>query len=150
MFSRYDIVSIYNKFMMLRIAVDFDGTIVENRYPQIGKPILFAFETLKMLNKKGHLLILWTCREGDLLQQAVDFCNENGVEFYAINSNYPEEKLESAVSRKVDANIYIDDRNIGGFVGWTNVWNSIHPEDEMVEQPKNIFKWRLNSKRIKR
>jgi len=48
----------------LTIAVDFDGTIVENKYPQIGKPIIFALETLKKLQEEGHLLILWTYRSG--------------------------------------------------------------------------------------
>lgn len=125
---------------MIRIAVDFDGTIVENKYPNIGKPILFAFETLKMLHKKGHLLILWTCREGEALQQAVDFCKENGIVFYAVNSNFPEEEIENAISRKIDANIYIDDRNVGGFIGWTAIWNSIHPEKMIYKQRRNIFK----------
>ena len=56
---------------MYRIAVDFDGTIVENKYPKIGKPLPFAFETLKAFQKKGCVLILWTCREGELLDEAV-------------------------------------------------------------------------------
>ena len=65
------------------IAVDFDGTIVEHKYPAIGKEMLFAFATLKELQKKGHKLILWTIRTGELLEEAVDFCRQNGVEFYA-------------------------------------------------------------------
>ena len=55
----------------LIIAVDFDGTIVEDAYPQIGKPIIFAFETLKKLQEKGHRLILWTYRSGSKLDEAV-------------------------------------------------------------------------------
>ena len=58
------------------IAVDFDGTIVEHKYPRIGKEIPFAIATLKRLQEEGHRIILWTVREGDLLQQAVDFCRE--------------------------------------------------------------------------
>src|ERR1700740_2237346 len=90
------------------IAVDFDGTIVEHKYPQIGKEMLFAFETLKALQNKGHKLILWTIRTGDLLQEAVDYCRSKGVEFYAVNANYPEEVLDEKTSRKVNADIYID------------------------------------------
>ena len=117
----------------MKIAVDFDGTIVENSYPKIGQPMLFAFETLKALQRKGHLLILWTCRSGERLKEAVAFCNDNEIEFYAINNNYLEEERDinssnDKISRKIDADIFIDDRNIGGFIGWSQVWQLIHPE----------------------
>ena len=79
--------------MRMIIAVDFDGTIVENRYPDIGKEIPFATETLRMLIHDGHQLILWTVREGKYLDEAVDWCFIHGVSFYAINKNYPEEKV---------------------------------------------------------
>ena len=62
----------------LIIAIDFDGTIVEDAYPKVGKPRLFAFETLKRLQSDGHRLILWTYRSGEKLQDAVNFCLENG------------------------------------------------------------------------
>ena len=81
----------------LIIAVDFDGTIVEDAYPSIGEPKIFAFETLKELEKDGHRLILWTYRNGQKLQDAVDFCKKNGIEFYAVNKNYPEEIFEGKV-----------------------------------------------------
>lgn len=117
----------------MKIAVDFDGTIVENKYPQVGKPMLFAFETLKALQKKKHNLILWTYRSGKELDEAVVFCKENGIEFYAINHSYPGESLTYKansldISRKIDADIFIDDRNIGGFLGWSKIWQLIHPE----------------------
>lgn len=110
------------------IAVDFDGTIVEHRYPSIGKEMLFAFATLKALQQKGHKLVLWTIRTGDLLKEAVDYCRENGVEFYAVNRNYPEEKLDDNTSRKLNADVFIDDRNVGGFMGWSAIWQALHPE----------------------
>lgn len=113
---------------MLRVAIDFDGTIVENCYPQIGKPKLFAFETLKGLQEKGILLILWTVRSGSQLDQAVEFCRANGVEFYAVNKNHPDEVLVPDTPRKLDVDIYVDDRNVGGFIGWGEVWNSITNE----------------------
>ncbi len=108
------------------IAVDFDGTIVEDRYPKIGKPKRFAFDTLKELQRRGHLLILWTYRTGELLDEAVEFCRKNGVEFYAVNANYPDEVFDpDQSSRKILADIYIDDRNLGGFPGWGAVWQML-------------------------
>ena len=102
-------------FNGVKIAVNFDGTIVEHEYPLIGKEKLFAFQTLKELNKMGARLILWTFRTGKELDEAVEFCRKNGVEFYAVNKNYPEEIYNETISRKIDADIYIDDKNAGGF-----------------------------------
>jgi hypothetical protein len=110
----------------LKIAVDFDGTIVENAYPKIGREMLFAFATLKELHKKGHLLILWTFRTGQTLEEAVAFCRENGVEFYAINESYPGETGTSDYSRKLNVDLFIDDRNIGGFIGWSKIWQMLN------------------------
>lgn len=112
------------------IAVDFDGTIVEHAYPAIGEEMLFAFATLRRLQEKGHKLLLWTIREGELLREAVDFCAANGVEFYAVNKNYPEEEFEFGVTpRKLNADIFIDDRNVGGFRGWGEIYQMLHPND---------------------
>ncbi len=120
------------------IAIDFDGTIVEHKYPEIGKEMLFAFATIKALQQKGHKLILWTIRTGELLQEAVEFCRNNGVEFYAVNKNYPEELLDEKTSRKLNADIFIDDRTIGGFIGWSDVWQGLHPEGgDFLHQLKN-------------
>lgn len=120
------------------IAVDFDGTIVEHAYPRIGKEMLFAFATLKALQQKGHKLILWTFRHGELLDEAVDYCKSNGVEFYAVNRNYPEEKWDGSVARKVNADIFIDDRNVGGFLGWSEIWQTLHPEGgDFLHQLRN-------------
>jgi len=114
----------------LTIAVDFDGTIVEHKYPEIGDEMIFAFDTLKALQNKGHKLILWTFRAGRYLDDAVEYCREHGIEFYAVNKSYPEEKFEPGViSRKVSADLFIDDRNVGGFPGWGEVYQMIHPAD---------------------
>ncbi|HEX7492773.1 MAG TPA: hypothetical protein VF346_01020 [Bacteroidales bacterium] len=132
----------------MKIAVDFDGTIVDHQYPGIGKEKLFAFQTLKELEKLGARLILWTFRTGKELDDAVGYCKDNGIEFYAVNKNYPEEIFDETVSRKIDADIYIDDRNIGGFPGWSDIWQILIPY-ELLEQEaekrissarKNIFK----------
>ena len=110
------------------IAVDFDGTIVTHRYPDIGDEIPFATETLKLLIKEHHKLILWSVREGKLLQDAIDWCRERGVEFYAVNKDYPEEKVEynNHFSRKIKADLFIDDRNIGGLPDWGQIYQMIH------------------------
>jgi hydroxymethylpyrimidine pyrophosphatase-like HAD family hydrolase len=94
------------------IAIDFDGTIVEDEYPKIGKPIIFAFDTLKKLQENGHRLILWTYRKGRALDEAVAFCEKNGIVFYAVNKSFPEEEFDPKYSRKINADYFIDDRNI--------------------------------------
>jgi hypothetical protein len=119
------------------IAVDFDGTIVENRYPKIGREISFAIDTLKALNKKGHQLILWTVRSGTQLDEAVAFCEERGVEFYAVNKSYPEETYDESLSRKINADIFIDDRNIGGMHSWGAIYQIICPEESGIVRPNS-------------
>ena len=112
----------------MTIAVDFDGTIVEHRYPQIGDERPFAIDTLKMLIKDHHKLILWTVREGKLLDEAVEWCRQRGVEFYAVNKDYPEEKKENNqnYSRKLNSiDYFIDDRNIGGLPDWGTIYRMI-------------------------
>lgn len=115
----------------MTIAVDFDGTIVDHRYPAIGKERPFAVATLRQMQQDDPdlKLILWTVREGELLQQAVDWCAKRGLNFYAVNSNYPDE-LPSATAvnqgcRKVTADIYIDDRNLGALPSWPEIYRQI-------------------------
>jgi hypothetical protein len=112
----------------MKIAVDFDGTIVEHMYPHIGRPLPFAFEVLKELQILGHDIILWTYRAGQDLEDAVKFCRNNGLEFYAINKSNPDEELDGTISRKIYADIYIDDRNIGGFPGWIYIWKIMNSD----------------------
>jgi hypothetical protein len=132
-------------FSGIKIAVDFDGTIVEHEYPEIGKEKLFAFLTLKELNRKGARLILWTFRTGKELEDAVEYCRKNGVEFYAVNKNYPEEVVNETVGRKIDADIFIDDKNLGGFPGWSEVWQILNPFDlEQKEAERKIASKRPN------
>lgn len=109
------------------IAIDFDGTIVEHEYPKIGKPIPFAIETLKQIQKDGHKLILWTVRSGQLLQDAIDYCAQEGLYFYAENENYRGENKEKgeSVSRKLSADLFIDDRNLGGLPDWGVIYNAV-------------------------
>ena len=122
----------------LKIAVDFDGTIVEHKYPEIRKEILFTIDTLLALQKQKHLLILWTYRTGKELEEAVEYCRRRGLEFYAVNASYPEEEFdEEFSSRKIEADLFIDDRNIGGLPSWGEIYQMIVPgenptlEDEL-------------------
>lgn len=113
----------------MTIAVDFDGTIVEHRYPAIGRELPFATATLRQLQKEmpDLHLILWTVREGQLLDDAVAWCAERGLTFYAVNANYPEELLTANPTgcRKVTADLYIDDRNLGTLPSWPAIYRQI-------------------------
>ena len=120
----------------LTIAVDFDGTIVEDAYPKVGKEKLFAFETLKKLQEKGHRLILWTYRSGRTLEEAVQFCKDNGITFYSVNNSFPEEQFEDKYSRKINADIFIDDRNIGGMLGWGEIYQTLIKEEAPIPKKK--------------
>ena len=136
----------------MTIAVDFDGTIVEHRYPEIGNEIPFAVDTLKMLTKEGHRLILWSVREGRLLDEAVEWCRERGLEFYAVNKDYPEEsKKDNHYSRKLKVEMFIDDRNIGGLPDWGVIYRMIKERKSYREvltedlyannEPQKTRKW---------
>jgi len=117
------------------IAVDFDGTIVTHRYPEIGTVIDGAFETLKDLKRNGFTLILWTVRDGELLDEAVEFCRQHGLNFYAVNNEHPDEAFNPQyMSRKIVADIYIDDRNVGGFIGWDKIRELLIPQTLIKEE----------------
>ena len=108
-----------------------------------------------MLQQRGYKLILWTYRTGDLLDSAVSYCKDNGIEFYAVNKNYPEEQYDCTTPRKIDADIYIDDKNIGGFPGWTEIWNMLdnsmqdfeRKEQQVLKKKKRSGKFMKNKKR---
>jgi len=137
----------------MRIAVDFDGTIVENCFPEIGEERSFAVEVLKKFREEEHhVLILWTVRNGAYLEEALRWCEERGLVFDAVNEHYLEDGESFPVedfSHKVNAHLFIDDRNIGGVPDWTtiyrqvksgNAFSPILPEREKSSaRPKNIF-----------
>ena len=109
------------------IAVDFDGTIVTHEYPNIGKELPFAVETLRQLQRDGHKIILWSVREGQLLEEAIEWCRARGLEFYASNKDYPEEtRQDKHYSRKLKAELFIDDRNLGGLPDWGTIYRMIN------------------------
>lgn len=126
----------------MTIAVDFDGTIVEHKYPKIGKEKPFAIDALKALAAQGHQIILWTVREGALLEEAVAFCRDRGLVFYAVNSNYAAGSLfenRGSGSVKVKADIYIDDRNLGGIPDWGTIYTQISGMKRECPHKKKSF-----------
>ncbi len=98
------------------IAVDFDGTIVEHQYPRIGRGVAGAIKWLKRFQELGANLILWTMRcddttpAGNLLTEAVSYCQSRGLKFWAVNTN-PQQNWTN--SPKVYADVYIDDAAFG-------------------------------------
>ena len=95
-------------------AVDFDGTIVEDKFPQIGKLIPFALESLRKLQSQGHIIILWTCRTGKDLEDALKFLKENNFIPDAVNDHsiQMKELYPDSRPKKIYADIYIDDHDV--------------------------------------
>ena len=97
------------------IAVDFDGTLCGEIYPEVGKPNIQLIDALIKRKMAGDKLILWTCREGEDLRTAVEWCLNLGLEFDAINDNLPEiVERYGCNSRKISCDFYIDDKAIAG------------------------------------
>ena len=95
------------------IAVDFDGTITkESKWPELGEPNMPFIKELIRRRNNGDKLILWTCRDGDLLQAAINFCKTFGLEFDAVNENLPEIIETYGGSRKISADLYVDDKAV--------------------------------------
>lgn len=97
------------------VAIDFDGTIADHRFPDIGSAVPGAFEWMKKFQEAGVQLILWTMRSdgqesGDVLTDAVEFCKDKGIEFYGVNENPDQDWSDSP---KAYAHYYIDDAAIG-------------------------------------
>ena len=98
------------------IAVDFDGILCENRFPEIGKPNYDMISFVRELIDKGHEVVLWTSRVDQPLEDAVDWCEDRGLHFCAVNDNAPSNKtkykrMHPSGTRKVYADVYIDDHN---------------------------------------
>ena len=103
-----------NIFAGTIIAVDFDSTIAHTAYPKILSPVYETIEFLRKAKSDGAIIILWTCREGEALKQAVEWCEKTGVPIDYVNENAPERAAKYGNnSRKISADIYIDDRAVG-------------------------------------
>lgn len=101
------------------IAVDFDGTLCINKYPEIGAPQPGAVKVMKELHDQGHYLIIWTCRTGKLLLEAINWLLGQGIPFDRINDHCPNNVAKYGDGGpKIYADVYIDDKALGGFPGW--------------------------------
>lgn len=119
------------------LCIDFDGTLAIHEYPNIGEEVPLAISTCKTLQEDGHKLILYTMRSGKELEEAIEWCKKRGLDFWAHNEN-PEQNTWTS-SRKVYANIYIDDAAFGcpliyqktcrPFVDWAKVYEVITEKD---------------------
>ena len=126
--------------MQKTIAIDFDGTLVEIDWPNVGKPLPGAIEAIKQLHADGHKLILNTCRTDFMLYDAENFLKKHNIRhlFLCINKNDPALIREYGVDcRKISADIYIDDKGLGtptvdGFVDWPEVMKLV---DQMDSKP---------------
>lgn len=98
------------------IAVDFDKTLCDSIYPGVGEPIKEVVKAIKLFKGRGDKIILWTCREGEDLDVALEWCEEQGLSFDAVNDNLPELKeLFGNNPRKIAADIYIDDKALSTY-----------------------------------
>lgn len=93
------------------IAVDFDGTMVDHCYPEIGKPVPGALVFCRKFMEQGHQIILWTMRSGKELEEAADYMRSNGIELFGINTNPTQHTWTE--SPKAYAHLYIDDAAAG-------------------------------------
>ena len=109
-------------FPYITWAIDFDGYLCKEMHPNIGAPNIATIEYFKDRKKKGDKLILWTCRSGKSLEQAVEWCKKHGLEFDAVNENLPEWiELYGNDSRKLGADFYCDDKNFNLWDITTNI-----------------------------
>jgi hydroxymethylpyrimidine pyrophosphatase-like HAD family hydrolase len=113
------------------IAIDFDGTICRGKYPAIDGLQPYAKDVINRLYDEGHYIIIWTCRRGDCLTEAINFLLEKGVKFSRINDCSPEiVKQYGNNSRKVYAHLYIDDKQVGGLPTWNEIYEYAHQKEE--------------------
>ena len=95
------------------IAVDFDGILCKNEFPDIGQPNYDVISLVRQLYDKGHEIILWTSRIDEKLQEALDWCKSYGLKFSAVNDNAPSNLgIYGTNPRKIFADIYVDDHNL--------------------------------------
>ena len=127
------------------IAVDFDGTLCENKWPEIGRPRMKEIEYVKDEQEKGAKIILWTCRTGELLDKAIEWCKLYEIYFDAVNANLPEtiEYMEGD-TRKIFADEYIDDKYVNidkrkSTISFDDYLRNTLPDDWEVEEFKEYL-----------
>jgi Predicted hydrolases of the HAD superfamily len=111
------------------IAVDFDGTINSAEWPALGNPLPFVADTLRKLRRDGHYIVIWTCREGKEQTDAVNWLLEHDIPFDRINDHHPVNIAKyGGNARKVFADLYIDDRQLGGLPDWETIYDLINKQ----------------------
>lgn len=117
------------------IAIDFDGTIVRSDYPNIIGPQPYAADVINALHENGNYIIIWTCRTGEILLEAINWLLEHDIRFNRINDHNPENlSLYGDGGKKIYADVYIDDKNLGGFPGWKEVEKMLLSENKEVAE----------------
>lgn len=112
------------------LAIDFDGTIAIDNYPEIGVAVPYSIDTICKLKSDGHYIIVNTCRCDDRLVEAINWMLERGVPFDRVNDNHPEETIKyDSNSRKVFAHIYVDDKQVGGLPPWPEIYEYVTEEE---------------------
>lgn len=120
------------------IAVDFDGTLTMGQYPEIGKPKPYAVEMMRRLKADGHYLILWTCRRGERLEEAINWLLEQSIPFDRVNAHEPQNLARYGDdTRKVYAHCYIDDKQVGGLPPWPEIYEYITNEERKWKENLN-------------
>jgi len=106
------------------IAVDFDGTLHTGKWPSLGAPAPYAVETMQKFREDKHYLIVWTCREGQQLTEAINWLLEHKIPFDRINDNNPENtRRYGSNSRKIYAHLYVEDKQVGGLPMWNEIYD---------------------------
>ena len=112
------------------IAIDFDGTIAADAYPGIGDMLPRASEVINSLYDNDFIIVIWTCRQGALQHDAEKWLFDHGIKYHYFNANIPGQTTKYGYdSRKIGADVFIDDRNLGGFPGWEAVADALLPAD---------------------
>jgi hypothetical protein len=108
------------------IAIDFDGTLHRGKdWPETGAPAPGAVEAMQRLKEDGHYLIVWTCREGQYEADMVNWLIKHKIPFDCVNEHAPGVEVFGYESRKVFADVYIDDHNLGGLPSWREIYDII-------------------------
>ncbi len=109
------------------LAIDFDGTIVEDQFPEVGKMIPGASEAINQLYADGYTIIIWSCRTGIKKTRAIEWLVMNGIKFHRFNESCPTNiALHGGKdTRKVYANIYIDDRMLFKLPPWNEIYDLV-------------------------
>jgi hypothetical protein len=123
------------------IAIDFDGTIHKGAYPNIGIPKYYAKEAINKLKREGHCIIIWTCREGEMKNKMVSWLIKKGISFDYVNENHPDniEKFNND-SRKVFADVYIDDKQVGDLPSWDKIYKMLSSKKRIKSVGQDILR----------